>query len=357
MPSPSLFGLQYCNRDFSQKESWGKNQFNSAFPTALACYMYAQSLEAIYLKLDDNSKVSHSTISIKELFKIEPFSKELSFEFESVFSPYQPFVIGNLPRIDLVTQDINQKKCLGCLEIKLTALPDNSTCELADEQFGCELVIRPDSIVYLALTIIKNYQHQSALETLKNIIGDTFEDIQDWSDGQNVAPYLQTMVEVLDKILLMHRAHQEPLIMQPVWKTIGKSPQLAENCLDIFVWSNLAFTKLFLNVATTELKNERRLTRQLRSIVWLLKMLIDFCKNGRIDHHKIIDELSYNTKNDKAFAVSGKISHAFMTCPELTRPRICKHEIKNIILNGGHLLLSPERRFDAILYNSPMLFE
>ncbi len=354
MSSPSLFGLQRCNRDFTQKESWGKNQFNSAFPTALACYMYAHSLDAIYLKLDDDLKVSHSTISINELFKAEPFSKELFFAFESDFSPYQPLVVGNLPRIDLVTQDINQKICLSCLEIKLTALPDNSTCELADEQFGCELVIRPDSIVYLALTIIKNYQLYP--EKLKDIIGNTFDNIQDWSDGQNIAPYLQKMIEVLDKVLLIHRLHQEPLIIQPVWKTIGKSPQLAENCLDIFVWSNLAFAKLFLNVATTELRNEKKLTRQLRSIVWLLKMLIDFSRTHRINHAKIIDELSYNTKNDKAFAVSGKISHTFMACPELTHPRISKHEIKNIILNGGHLLLSPERRFDAILYNSPMLF-
>jgi hypothetical protein len=85
-------------------------------------------------------------------------------------------------------------------------------------------------------------------------------------------------------------------------------------------------------------------------------MLLDFCKNGRINHSKIIDELSFNTKNDKAFAVSGKVSQPFMASPQLTKPRITKDEIKNIILGGGHLLLSPERRFDAIIYNSPDLF-
>lgn len=352
---PSLFGLLQSNRDFTQKESWGKNQFNTAFPTALACYMYDKSFDAIYLKLNGNSEVTHSTISFKELFKAEPFSKELFFAFESDFSPYRPFVTGNLPRIDLVTQNVYQQTCLSCLEIKLTALPDNSTCELSDNQFGCELVVRPDSIVYLALSIVKKYQQH--IEKLKCLIGNTFDKIEDWSDGQNIAPYLRKMIEVLDKILLVHCPLQEPLVMQPVWKTRGKSPQLAENCLDIFVWSNVAFAQLFLKVATTELRNEKKLTRQLRSIVWLLKMLIDFCENYRIDHTKIIDELSYNTKNDKAFAVSGKVSHTFMTCPELTCPRISKQEIKNIILDGGHLLLSPERRFDAILYNSPMLFE
>jgi hypothetical protein len=282
------------------------------------------------------------------------FSEDLFFAFESDFIPYQPLVFGNVPRIDLVTQDTSRQTCLRCLEIKLTALPDNSTCELADHQFGSELVVRPDSIVYLALSIVTNYQQHP--EELEHLIGNIFDEIQDWSDGQRVIPYISKMIEILNNILINQCTLQIPLIMQPIWKTIGKSPQLADNCLDIFVWSNLAFAQLFLNEVIIDLTNETRITRQLRSIIWLMKMIFDFCKNKRIHHTKVIDELSYNTKNDKAFAVSGKISHAFMTCPELTNPRITKNEIKNIILGGGHLLLSPERRFDAILYNSPGLF-
>ena len=38
-------------------------------------------------------------------------------------------------------------------------------------------------------------------------------------------------------------------------------------------------------------------------------------------------------------------------------PRIKKSEIKNIILGGGQNFLSPERRFDAIIVNTPDLFE
>jgi hypothetical protein len=46
-----------------------------------------------------------------------------------------------------------------------------------------------------------------------------------------------------------------------------------------------------------------------------------------------------------------------MRCDALNSPRIHKNEIQNIILGGGQNLLSPERRFDAIIYNSPDLFE
>lgn len=35
---PGLFGIKRSNRDYSLKDEWGKNQFNSSFPAYLACY-------------------------------------------------------------------------------------------------------------------------------------------------------------------------------------------------------------------------------------------------------------------------------------------------------------------------------
>lgn len=85
-------------------------------------------------------------------------------------------------------------------------------------------------------------------------------------------------------------------------------------------------------------------------------MLLDICIHSRCDYKDIIDKLSYNTKNDKAFASAGNVTNPYMSCENLTYPRIKKNEIKNIILGGGQNLLSPERRFDAIVFNSPELF-
>lgn len=71
-------------------------------------------------------------------------------------------------------------------------------------------------------------------------------------------------------------------------------------------------------------------------------MLFEYCVHGVFDYVRIIKQHSYTYANDKAFAVSGVISHPFMQCDELTHPRIGKNEIKNIILGGGQNLLSPE---------------
>jgi hypothetical protein len=86
-------------------------------------------------------------------------------------------------------------------------------------------------------------------------------------------------------------------------------------------------------------------------------MLRDFYVYGHFDYGETINDLSYGTKNDKAFAISGMVSYPLLRSPELACPRVKKDEIKNIILGGGQNLLSPERRFDAILVNSPDLFE
>lgn len=353
---PGLFGVTYSNRDYTQTDTWGKNQFNSSFPAGLANFLSFKGLDNVYLSLDKELKLKHSKISTEKLFGINPTSEDLFFSFESPYTPYQQLVIGALPRVDLVTQLRSTNQCLRPIEIKLTALPDNSTCHLNEDYYGSEIVIRPDTIVYLACSIASNFKDNK--KGLSALFGKKFDKISDWSDGASVWSYITDMIAALDRIVFSVIDKQEPLLMQPIWKTNGKSPKLADNCLDVFIWSNFAFTQLFVDVARGELtEGATRITRQVRTIIWLFKMLYDFAKQGQINHHKIIDELSYNTKNDKAFAVNGRITHNYMTCAELKKPRIEKKEIKKIILGGGQNLLSPERRFDAIIYNSPELFK
>lgn len=118
----------------------------------------------------------------------------------------------------------------------------------------------------------------------------------------------------------------------------------------------MAFVRLFAKVAKAEAR-ENKITRQLRTLIWLFKMLYDFSRDRQVNHARTIDALSFNTKNDKAFALSGRVTRPFMQSEILRQPRVTKDEIKDIILGGGQNLLSPERRFDAIIFNSPDLFD
>lgn len=351
--TPGLFGIKHSNRDFEQKDSWGKNQFNSSFPAALSSFMFKKNIENVYLALDKKKNIKHDSISTKELYGISPDSNDLYYSFESVYTPYERFVIGELPRVDLVTQKCSDGSVLKGMEIKLTALPDNSTCELTDNQFGTEIVTRPPTIIYLACSIAAIFQ--KSYHPLRKYFDAKFDKLRDWANPEIVLPHIQDMIGTIDAILSDYNSKQEPIIMQPIWKTEGKSSRLAENCLDIFVWSNFAFVEL----VAKDLRNQSvtKITRQARTLVWLFKMLYDFSKTGQFYPKQIIDDYSYNTLNDKAFSASGIVTHSFMKCPELTKPRIKANEIKEIILGGGQNLLSPERRFDAIIFNTPELFK
>ena len=349
--NPRLFGINHSNRDYSNPETWGKNQFNSSFPAALACYLYSKGLQAVYLKADINLRPKVEHIGIDEVFGINPLSDNAYYSFESPFIPYQRFVVGNIPRNDLVIIDKRNDSCLSTLEIKLTALPDNSTCDLSEDLYGSELVIRPDTIVYLACNIIKKFDNK---DQLANVLGDVGNSITNWTQAINVLPYINDIRATLKDIVSTKNQKQSPIIMEPIWKTEGKSPRLSSNCLDVFIWSDFGMLNLFFPDEGAELTS---ISRHTRSMVWLYKMLWDYSKNGHFDGAKIIDELSYNTKNDKAFSSNGHRTHPLMECAELSTPRIAKSAIKEIILGGGQYLLSPERRFDAIIYNSPELFD
>ena len=93
-------------------------------------------------------KYTHDITDVSDIFGISSVNSNIFFAFESIHSPYQRYILGNIPRTDLVVQNGLTGECLRGLEVKLTALPDNSTCNLLDNQYSSELVVRPDTIVY-----------------------------------------------------------------------------------------------------------------------------------------------------------------------------------------------------------------
>jgi type II restriction enzyme len=305
---PGLFGLHKTNRDFTQAETWGKNQFNSSFPADLCCFIASRNMQANYLAVS-KGVLNPSLISIKDVFGIDADDKDAYFAFESQHTPYQKFVVGSLPRTDLVIQRESTGECLSGLEVKLTALPDNTTCDLEERFYGSEIVVRPDTIVYLACSIAAGLSEKlgDILPTIK---------IKDWSQASLVLKKIGCIVNAIESLSVALEEDQNAFLLQPIWKTIGKSPELAENCLDIFVWSDAGFSNFISSIANKN-TDANSVTRQTRTAIWLYKMLSDIKDDKKFNHQKIIDSLSYNTKNDKAFAVAGNVTNKYMFCQRL----------------------------------------
>ena len=124
---PSLFGIVRSNRNFADPYYWGKNQFNSAFPVALACYMRAKQLPLVYVKFKDSSRTEVGELDISELFGSTLPCDQLYFAFEARFDHFRSFVHDELPPIDLVVGAGDPVRQLRPVEVKLT------TAELSEE--------------------------------------------------------------------------------------------------------------------------------------------------------------------------------------------------------------------------------
>ena len=102
MQTPGLFGIKQSNRNFADPYYWGKNQFNSAFPVALACYMRSQDKGLIYVKYRDRQRTKISELGVGDVFGSSSGNEDLYFSFETRYDRFKELVHDDLPAIDLV---------------------------------------------------------------------------------------------------------------------------------------------------------------------------------------------------------------------------------------------------------------
>ncbi|MDR3364896.1 MAG: HindVP family restriction endonuclease [Clostridiales Family XIII bacterium] len=180
MPS-GLYGIENSNR--SDVDHWGKNCFNSSFPTAIACYMFDKNISAIYNKLDivDGKLTVISTeIPINEVFNSGTRTLGfLDFRFESTFLPYQEYSFDGIDSIDLVVRDL-AGDYLSPLEVKLTVMPTKETSTRTEDKWGCELVIRSATTSYCALGMFDAIREESAI--VREIFERACSTIQSWDN-------------------------------------------------------------------------------------------------------------------------------------------------------------------------------
>lgn len=350
---PGLFGQKHSSRDYTKSECWGKNQFNSSFPASLTAYMYSKNILPVYIKTKADNSIIHKKIESKELFGIDPLSDDAYYNFEAGFAPFEKYYQGEREKIDLVMMNVKSDEVLSGLEVKLTALPDNTTKSLDETLWGTEIVMRPPTICFLVCSICANYNTLEGKERLRTLLR-CVPQINHWEEIDEVLPHYQKILSAVLAISSDMANKQKPLILQPIWKTEGNKMRLKEDCLDVFVWSNLAVIQM---CCTEDSTNIQKINRFHRTIIWIYKMLLDYVTYDTFDYKRIIRLQSYNLANDKAFALPGTKSYLFLKSDEIMKPRVSKYDIKNIILGGGQDLLSPERRFDAVLVNSPDIFE
>lgn len=341
-----LYGIIHSNR--TTKDHWGKNCFNSSFPTALACYMLDNNIPAIYNKLvinDGKLCVAASELPLRNVFNSDNCTfDELNFYFESRFAPYQQYSSDMIDSIDLVIKHTDGR-FLSPLEVKLTVLPDNSTYRKQEEYWGSELVVRSATTSYCALGMFDSVCDKK--DTVREIFERACADIGSWTNDFEMSHKTTALSACIETFQKQYLEKQKPLVMQTIWKTQGQSPFLADHAFDIVVWSNYAFSRLFIDRA---LNVEATMSRHMRASAKLARCIWELSKSGKIRLGEIYRQMAFDNQTDKEFSINGTGWRNYITSDRISKPILPKSVVDRVIEPGFIERLRPERRFDQTLY-------
>jgi hypothetical protein len=352
-----LYGIEHSSRNSEQH--WTKNCFNSSFPTALANYMMENDFPAIYVKLavvDGMPAVVCDEIPISEVFNCpSKHAVDLEFDFESIYEPYQQYSFSRIDVIDLVVKDL-EGNYLAPVECKLTVLPSSATSKRPEDQWGCEVVYRAPTASYCALSIWDKIKANSV--TVRDIFEDACANIGSWTNDFEMCHKTNDLCKAIDAFDVNFCDYQMPLVMQPFWKTKGQSPILDENCFDIVIWSNLAFSRLFVDSASNETSGDlvpAKMSRPMRASARMARSLWELSKSGKIRIEEIYRQMAFNMQTDKEASVPGDRWRRYVNVDRVLHPSLSRDVIEEIVKPGYLEKLKPERRFDQSLYITTLI--
>lgn len=338
-----LYGIVNSNR--SEDAHWGKNCFNSSFPAALANYMMDKDIKAIYIRLNEKLQVVSDTISLRDVFNCGTRDPEdLYFAFESVFEPYQEYSFDDIDGIDLVIKD-KWGAYLSPLEVKLTVLPTDATSHKPESEWGCELVVRSATTSYCALGMFDELKESAA--DIRKIFEEACSSIQSWDNDYEMTHKTPSLCDCVNKFQRKYHKHQKPLLMQTIWKTVGKTPSLASQAFDIVIWSDYAFSRLFVDSSSDV---QKKMSRPMRATARLARCLWELSKSGKIRMKDIYRQMAFDNQTDKEFAIGGQKWRQYVRDARIVRPILPSEVVREILEAESFAKLSPERRFDQTLY-------
>ena len=310
--------------------------------------MLENDIPAVYINLtfaNGKPEVIATEIPISSVFNCQGLkANDLYFAFESVFEPYQKYSFDQIDGIDLVVKDINGNY-LSPLEVKLTVIPDNTTFKKTEDLWGSEIVIRSATTSYCALGMYDAVASESKL--VRELFERSCSNIHGWDNDFEMTHKLPSLCKCIDSFQQKYYKNQKPLMMQTLWKTQGKSPLLADQAFDIVVWSDYAFSRLFID---NSYESNGTMSRPMRATARLAKCLWELSKSGKIRMIDIYRQMAFGNQTDKEFSVPGKKWKTYVSSPRTTSPILSRDVVKEIIAPGYIEKLSPERRFDQTLY-------
>lgn len=338
--SPSLYGVTPANSSRSAGDLWGKNQFNSTFPLALCLWMRDRGLAPVAVQVADSGIVTDDTAwSMADVIGSNAF-----YEFEAPFPPFAQYARDEGDNIDVVVHGDGAP--LRPLEVKLTVVPDSSTVSREPTEWAPEMVMRPVSSAHAMMSVAANLATDStARAAVVERLRPAFNSVGNWDNATEIVQHYTRLRDALDDVLTTVAAAglQRPFLLQPLWRTVGQTFVLADDCFDVFVWSDAAV----MYVPVDQPSGTGVVSRTMRETARHVRALYDVLQTGDYSYGGIYKGMPLGNQTDKAFSLSGRKNLQYLAHTRLMSPSVPRDVLHDLILGGGEHELKPERRFDA----------
>ena len=339
--APTFYGLENCN--LQPHEQWDRDNFPRMFSVALCNYL-GDSGKGVNLVSFGSGASIVRTEPVSAVYGTGCRPSQLLFDLDSVYEPHLELASG-VPESDLVIRGEGHVP-IGRLDVLASVIPDASTRGLPPELSGPEVTLRTRDLKNLALSMA------SSLMCERERALDILDDIQpapvDWEDWGMVSSINDDILRVLDRLESELSDRQSPFMLQSVWRSEEDGPLLADDAMDVFVWTDFALSRLFLD--STRRSSDGSPTRPLRCAVRLYRMLEEILSGGHPDLDLLMLETQYGIQGNRELMVNGKTTNRYMASDRLTRPCVGSDEMPMLASKGFESMIVPERRLDSSVY-------
>lgn len=338
-----FYGIRNCN--LGRKEMFSREMFPRSLSVALANYMDDRSIPLNLVHSDMGRNCVVSGIRTHEMYGCSPLEMSvMRFDFDSTYDPWTELAIG-VPESELVLRDdFGRPRC--CLDLKTSVIPDASTRDLPLELHGPEISLDTSELQGIALSMASSLldDRERALEILMKGIPDDV----DWSDWDDAVHHVDDVVCNLDILETQMVGCQRPRMLQAVWRTESDGPFMTDDAMDVFVWTDHALTRLFLDGGRRY--SDNRPTRPLRSAVRLFLIIISILEGEKPRLASIADDTDYGLGGRKELMVNGKATNRLMRCNRLVHPAVSALDSTFLISTGAERMFMPERSLEMSMY-------
>ena len=340
---PQFRGIRKTNMQYA--DLWKPINFPRALAVSVVNHL-ADAHRPVNLVTVNRSRVCHvGEMDVEKLYntpaKLIP---TLSFDFDSQYPPFSE-IADNVPKSPLVIRD-QEGWPLRRLDVMSSVVPDFTTKGLPPTMSGPEMNVKTDTAANLALSMATSLmpEKEKALEILK---GDIPDDV-DWTSWDSASTVADEVQGTLDEIVTTFNDLQSPFLLQSVWRSDDEDLYMADDAMDAFVWTDMAFSRLFLDAPSRATSGMSRLKRCSVRVHRIMTLALS---GERSDVASLMKGMSYGVSGDKEFMVNGKYTNRLMACDRLTRPALSRLDVTFLASLGFEDMLKPERNLgDAVYY-------